>query len=84
MHVSGLTLLLDVPRVGNPAMQFDVMVQLARRLAGDFRATLVDDHRMALGENALAHIRAQVSTIEDRMLAGGVSPGSSQALRLFS
>ena len=49
MWVSGLTLLLDVPRVEQPTRSFDEMAVLARQLAMDLRAALVDDHRVALG-----------------------------------
>lgn len=84
MRVPGLTLLLDVPRVERPVERFDAMALLARELALDLRAGVVDDHRVVLGETAIAHIREQVAVIEQRMLAGQVVPGSAQALRLFS
>lgn len=84
VRVQGLTLLLDVPRVERPAFRFDEMAVLARELAMDLRAGLVDDHRVALGDAAIAQIREQVAAIETRMLAGKIAPGSSQALRLFA
>jgi len=84
MRVQGLTLLLDVPRVERPAHRFDEMAVLARDLAMELRAGLVDDHRVSLGDTAIAQIREQVAEIESRMLAGKVVPGSAQALRLFS
>lgn len=84
MWVSGLTMLLDVPRVEQPAQRFDGMAVLARQLAMDLRAALMDDHRVALGESGLALIREQVSAIENRMLSGNIVPGSAQARRLFS
>jgi FtsZ-interacting cell division protein ZipA len=83
VRVKGLTLLLDVPRVERPPNRFDEMAVLARELAMDLRAGLADDHRVSLGDAALAQIRAQVVAIESRMLAGKVTPGSTQALRLF-
>lgn len=84
MWVGGLTLLLDVPRVEQPAQRFDGMAVLARQLAMGLRATLTDDHRVALGEPGLALIREQVADIEKRMLSGNITPGSVQARRLFS
>ncbi|MES1982013.1 MAG: cell division protein ZipA C-terminal FtsZ-binding domain-containing protein [Pseudomonadota bacterium] len=84
MWVNGLTLLLDVPRVDQPARRFDQMAVLARQLAMDMRAAVVDDHRVALGEQGFAQIRAQVAAIEERMMLGDVVPGSAQARRLFS
>ncbi len=84
MRVTGLTLLLDVPRVEQPAHQFDDMVKLARLLAKDLRAAVVDDHRVTLQDAALLHIRENIDAIEKRMLAGDVVPGSAQARRLFA
>jgi hypothetical protein len=82
--VNGLTLLLDVPRVEHPTIRFDEMAVLARQLAMDLRAAVVDDHRVALGEPGLAQIREQIAVLESRMLAGLITPGSPQARRLFS
>jgi hypothetical protein len=84
MWVNGLTLLLDVPRVEQPTQRFDEMAVLARQLAMDLRAAVVDDHRVALGEPSIAQIRKQIADIESKMLSGKVIPGSTQARRLFS
>ena len=82
--ISGVTLLLDVPRVERPAQRFDEMAVLARQLAMDLHAAMVDDHQIALGETGIAQIRAQIADIEQRMLARDLVPGSAQARRLFS
>lgn len=84
VRVQGLTLLLDVPRVEQPTIRFNEMAVLAQELATDLRAGLVDDHRVSLGDAAIAQISEQVSGIESRMLAGKIVPGGSQALRLFA
>ncbi len=84
VRVKGLTILLDVPRVERPVQHFDEMVVLAREIAMDLRAGLADDHRVSLGEKAIAQIREQVAAIESSMLAGKIVPGSPQALRLFA
>jgi FtsZ-interacting cell division protein ZipA len=84
MWVKGLTLLLDVPRVERPAERFDEMAVLARQLAMELRAGVVDDRRVALGEAGFAQIREQIAEIEGRMLEGQITPGSAQARRLFS
>jgi FtsZ-interacting cell division protein ZipA len=84
MWVNGLTLLLDVPRVEHPTQRFGEMAVLARQLAMDLRASVVDDHRTALGEAGIAHIREQITAIENQMTSGKVIPGSAQARRLFS
>lgn len=84
MQVDNMTLLLDIPRVKEPVRHFDEMTLLAMEIATTLRATLVDDQRVTLGNTAISHIRAQVETVEKRMLAGGIVPGGDQALRLFS
>lgn len=84
MRVKGMTLLLDVPRVSQPATRFDDMLVLARRLAQDLGATVVDDHRVTLSDASLAQIREQIVAIESRMLAGDIEPGSARARRLFA
>lgn len=84
MRINGLTSLLDVPRVEQPAQCFDEMALLTRQLAMDLHAAVVDDHRVALGEASIAKIREQVAAIESRMLSGKIIPGSAQARRLFS
>lgn len=81
---AGITLLLDVPRVEDPALRFDQMMNVARDLAGELRLSIVDDHRVALGESGLARTRAQVAGVEASMRENSVAPGSAQALRLFS
>ncbi len=83
-RVDSLTLLLDIPRVSEPVRRFDEMVALAQELSKTLRTTMVDDQRVALSDGALAQIRAQVAATEDLMLVGHITPGSAQALRLFS
>jgi len=83
MRVKGLTLLLDVPRVEQPAQRFDEMVALAHQLAKELGASLVDDHHVALGNTSIAQIRAQVAAIDARMQMGDIQPGGARARRLF-
>lgn len=83
MRVKGLTLLLDVPRIEKPVQQFDEMVALARDLSVALGASLVDDHRVVLGDVSIAQIRAQVAAIDTRMQLGDIQPGSARARRLF-
>lgn len=84
MSFSGLTLLLEVPRVERPVERFNEMLELARAMATSLRATVVDDRRKPLGEDGIAIIREQVTAIEQSMLLHQITPGSHQALRLFS
>lgn len=80
----GITLLLDVPRVAQPAVQFDQMVLAARQLAIELQLNVVDDHRVVLSEAGLSRIREQIAAVEAKMCEHGTVPGSAQARRLFS
>lgn len=82
--VSGVTLLLDVPLTEQPVQRFDQMVEVARKMAKQFKASIVDDHRKTLGEDSLILIREQITAIETKMTHGNIVPGSAQARRLFS
>ena len=84
MQVGSMTFLLDIPRVNQPAKRFDEMTMLAMEVATALGATLVDDQSIVLGKAALTQIREQVESVEKRMLAGGLVPGSAHSLRLFS
>jgi hypothetical protein len=83
-RVDSLTLLLDIPRVQNPSICFDAMVVTAQTLAKALRLTLADDQRVALSDGSIAQIREQVAATEDLMRVGHTTPGSAQAMRLFS
>jgi FtsZ-interacting cell division protein ZipA len=80
----GITLLLDVPRVENPVLNFDQMVTAAHELAGELQVNVVDDHRVVLSDTGLARIRAQIAEVETRMRGQNIVPGSAQARRLFA
>lgn len=80
----GITLMLDVPRVENPAAGFDQMLKMAHHLARELQVNLVDDHRVPLTDAGLALIRAQIGEVEAKMREKNLLPGSAQARRLFS
>jgi len=80
----GITMLLDVPRVEDPGNLFDRMMQVANMLARELQLTMVDDHRVVLSDKGLALIRDRIHDVELKMCAKGLTPGSSQARRLFS
>ena len=83
-RIDGLTLLLDVPRVEQPTLRFDQMAELARQLADDLGAEVMDDRHVALSGAGIALIREQIAATEGKMLAGNIVSGSAQARRLFS
>lgn len=82
MH--GVTFQLDIPTVKNSADVFDDMIIIARAMARSLDAVIVDDLRKPLGEIHLEKIRQQLKKINAQMIAKGIIPGSTQALRLFS
>ncbi|MBI5437424.1 MAG: hypothetical protein HY936_00445 [Nitrosomonadales bacterium] len=81
---AGITLLLDVPRTLNPAIQFDLMARIAHEFARELQTNLVDDHRVVLSDSGLALIRTRIAGIEAKMCDNGIVPGSGQARRLFA
>ena len=80
----GLTLSLDVPRVGDGVQAFDRMLATARQLAGSLGGVLVDAQRAPLADAMIAAIRAKTVELQQRMCDAGIVPGSTRALRLFS
>jgi FtsZ-interacting cell division protein ZipA len=82
MH--GVTFQLDIPTVKNSADVFDRMIVMAKTLAKQLDAGIVDDNRKELGDLQLEKIRQQLKMINATMIAKGIIPGSPQALRLFS
>jgi hypothetical protein len=84
LTTSGLTLLLDVPRVADAEAALDRMFEIGKRLAAELGGRLVDDNRSPLGDASLAKIRRQMQAIHRAMEARGVAAGGERALRLFS
>jgi FtsZ-interacting cell division protein ZipA len=84
LSTSGVTLLLDVPRVADGPSVLDRMLDVARGLAQALDGRLVDDNRVVLNEAGIARIRQQLGEICSRMEASGISAGGARALRLFS
>jgi hypothetical protein len=80
----GVTFLLDVPRVADPAAALEKMLETARGFAAGIDGALVDDNRAPLKDAGIDKIRSQLRTITSKMQAGQVEAGSSRALRLFS
>jgi FtsZ-interacting cell division protein ZipA len=80
----GLTLSMDVPRVSDGAVAFDRMLAVARQLAAALGGVLVDAQRAPLSDAMIDAIRAKTAELQQRMRDGGIAPGSTRALRLFS
>ncbi|MCK9388690.1 MAG: cell division protein ZipA [Sulfuritalea sp.] len=84
LAIHGLTLSLDVPRVTDGTLAFDRMLATARQLATALGGVLVDAQRAPLADAMIAAIRARTAELQQRMKDGGIVPGSTRALRLFS
>jgi FtsZ-interacting cell division protein ZipA len=82
--MTGVTLLLDVPRLEQGVKVFDQMIDTGRHLASALGGTLVDDNRTPVTEAGLEQIRSQLRGIYTAMEARDIQAGSRVALRLFS
>jgi hypothetical protein len=82
--ISGVTLLLDVPRLEHGVKVFDRMIDVGAQLASALGGRLVDDNDAPVTEPGLEQIRAQLRGIYAAMEARGIQAGSRVALRLFS
>jgi len=80
----GLTLVIDVPRVGRGGAAFDRLMQTAAELARELGGEVVDDNRAPFGAEAAAMIRSQIEQFQARMAEHGIPAGGSLAQRLFS
>ena len=83
LQTSGITFLIDVPRVADALTAFDAMLATARIFGAELNGLLVDDNRNALSDAALAAIRKQLEGILVKMQAGRIEAGGARALRLF-
>ena len=84
ISTSGVTLLLDVPRVADPQRALSLMLESAAALAQALGGSVVDDNRKPLTDVSLQAIQHQLRSIQQKMEARGMTPGSGRALRLFS
>lgn len=84
MQTSGMTLLLDVPRVQDAEASLDEMARVGAVLAAALGGAVVDDNRVPLQAAGIERIKAQLRDIRDSMAARGIPAGGSRALRLFA
>lgn len=83
LRSQGITLLLDVPRVGDGKQVFRRMTELARHFAASLDGAVVDDKRVPLNQAGLDTIARQIESIQQALRARGIVPGGAIALRLF-
>ncbi len=84
LQTSGITLLLDVPRISDGKQVFDLMLEIARNFASVLGGVVVDDKRIPLSGTATEKIRAELNAILDKMNSAQITAGGTRALRLFS
>lgn len=84
MQTSGLTLLLDVPRVADGTAALDRMVHAGTVIAETLGGFVVDDNRVPLQEAGIARIKTQLQGIYAAMAERRIPAGSPRAQRLFA
>jgi FtsZ-interacting cell division protein ZipA len=84
MQTSGLTLLLDVPRVADAVGALDEMVRVGGLLASALGGFLVDDNRVALQPAGVERIKTQLRELHDAMASRDIPAGGPRAQRLFA
>lgn len=82
--IPGVVLVLDVPRVPDPAKTFDQLKLAARRMAQTLGGELVDDNGRPLGDDKLASIRREVAHAAELLDRARIEPGSPRAHKLFA
>ncbi len=75
---------LDIPRVDECALAFKQMVKVAKSLAVDLNANLLDANNRILNDQQIEQIFQQLDSIQGAMRLRAIEPGSEAALRLFS
>lgn len=75
---------LDFPHVTRPDLAVIEMLSLARSLAGELNAEIVDDEGRQLGEEGMTLLSNQVVRLGAMLQAQGIEPGSALSRRLFS
>ena len=84
MQTSGLTLLLDVPKVVDAGAALAEMARVGGLLAHALGGFLVDDNRVALQAAGVERIKAQLQEIHGTMAARDIPAGGQRAQRLFA
>jgi len=84
LSTSGLTLVIDVPRVANGVAAFERMMRQAMQMADALQGIVVDDNRAPFGPDAASMIRAQIQQFQAQMASGSLPAGGPLAMRLFS
>lgn len=84
MQTSGLTLLLDVPRIADGEAALDRMAHAGAVIAETLGGFVVDDNRVPLQDAGVTRIKTQLQGICAAMAGRQIPAGSPRALRLFA
>ncbi|MHB9005123.1 MAG: cell division protein ZipA [Coriobacteriia bacterium] len=84
LTTSGVTLLLEVPKVSNGLRVFDQQLALARQMSASLDGVVVDDNRKPFTDGGADSTRSQLKEIYLKMEQAGLPAGSARAARLFS
>lgn len=79
-----VSFVLDFPHVLRPEAVVVEMLELAKTLAGDLDADIVDDAGRAMSEEGMGLLVNQVIRLNAMLQAQGIEPGSALARRLFA
>lgn len=78
-----LLLELDVPLVPISLSPLRQMFDVARRLAEQLNARIVDDNGRPINDVSIDAIETQLQKLVDEMGAAGIEPGGARAVRLY-
>lgn len=84
LTTSGVTLLLEVPKVSNGLRVFDQQLALARQMSVSLDGVVVDDNRKPFTEGGADSTRSQLKELYGKMEQAGIPAGSGRAVRLFA
>lgn len=84
LQTHGITLLFEVPRVGNGLSAFAESAQLGQQLASALGGKLVDDNIRPLSPAGIEKIQTQLVHLYQKMEAHEIPAGGRRALRLFN
>ena len=82
--VRDVVLSLDVPQTPESAEPFAAWQEIARAMAGDMEAALVDDQGRPITLHAFAAIGEELRQLYEALVQRDLAAGSSSARRLFS
>jgi hypothetical protein len=75
---------IDIPKVANVSLVFNQMIDVARKMADDLGAKMVDNNKKPLGDEGVDEIKQQLKVLNSKMTVRGIAAGSASSMRLFN